>query len=358
MARAHPCRARRCFGAQYFHPRRCNLITGDCAGPWYSSGKETADAQAACDRWGTGEFHIGYEMVPPGQSESSFALLNESKVWGLVDGAWRCGETVCNVAKGFVGAHVSADYRILPRNATPDECTWFAWVRGPAVRVVGIGDDDGELGVDKEQRKFYSNIFLYVFGALAALAIPVFAYMCATFLFDMTNKALFSEAHALQGPDLEYKRVRRPEREVRALPGRAHAGKRPSPLGANVLQAAGAAPRQATGPVQRTDTQSPASSSSDAPEHADGGDGGAAADDSQSQGGGPDRSGTSGSASGSSSAYHAQAYLAPRPASSDEPPPLPPPPAREGAPLTPPPRAQPPPPPQQRAAPPAALELT
>lgn len=268
---------RRCFGGQRRHPRRCNLLTGECLEAWWADEAEAESAQQACDRWGNGEFHVGYHMVPPGITERTKQLINHTKVWGLVGSAWRCGETVCNVRKGWVGAHVSADFRVLPPNASEDECSWFAWVRGPSAKVVT--EDDVDLGLDDNERQMVSNLIFYIIGAICALAIPFFAYMCATLLFHVANHALFSDEasqHVRLGPTLDYKRLSYGQRcaqpPLAASPsvppeGTADGKKRVGFATGGVLAAAGAQPTAMSQTERPPDAVSPSSSTSASPSH-------------------------------------------------------------------------------------------
>lgn len=135
----------------------------------------------------------------------------------MSNGHWRCGPTTCHVTKKtYVGNHVTADLQDLPRNASENECAWFAWVRGTTAGIVGEAEGAAPvvinlLGFDEDEREFVSNLFFYVAGAVCALAIPLVAYACATILFSMTERVLNFEEE-------DNKRARPPARAARLAP--------------------------------------------------------------------------------------------------------------------------------------------
>ena len=117
--------------------------------------------------------------------------LSLAQAWGLIDGAWRCGNVACSppFANTSWGAHQLPDDRWLPRNVSKDECSWFTWVRGPAsfedrfehgggqdegVQVDRGGEQGGRRGGGRSSRQpfpfgeaqteYVGNIIFYLIG--------------------------------------------------------------------------------------------------------------------------------------------------------------------------------------------------
>ena len=125
--RAATARARRCFSRWLVRPRKCNLLTGECVGESHTR-PEQLPTDVECSRWGRDQFHVDFELYQWGQD---LQHANTTTMWGLVNSQWRCGNITCNVALSSIGPHRQADGSVLPFAAGENECSWFAWVRGP-----------------------------------------------------------------------------------------------------------------------------------------------------------------------------------------------------------------------------------
>ena len=168
-------RVKRCFASERVHPKRCNLLTGECMEEWVADQREQVIGEFLCrDKWGGFDFHVDFN------TGAASGARNKTD-WGIVDDMWVCGNRTC--------AH----------NATHSECNWFAWVRGPrpmAAAGEGGGAEGGGGGGsfdiggfgDGDTPGFLSDSIFYALGVIVAVTLPVFAYMCSSMLFMIADR--------------------------------------------------------------------------------------------------------------------------------------------------------------------------
>lgn len=178
----------RCFDTRRRHPKGCNLLTGQCRDVWYGIAAEADSIETQCSRWSRGDFAITFER----DFELS-AFTNSTTAWGRSRGDWRCGNVTCN----------------LHNRSDGGACAWFSWVRGPPTQLMPADESVFGSAWNDVERSFFSDLFFYSMGAIVSITLPLMAYMFATVLFFIANKATGEGGSAHVRPTLSYRRVPR-----------------------------------------------------------------------------------------------------------------------------------------------------